>query len=134
MNSAALNEESNRVLGHESNRVLDHESNRVRSHAVLGADSSVNEVEIFLDGKPLKAREGEPVMAALVAAGVKVFRHTAKGSPRRMFCGIGRCTDCVMKVDGVPGVRTCVTRVHAGMRVERQDGIGSWSPEGADDR
>lgn len=118
MNTAAYNEESNRVM----------------NHAVLGADSSMKEVEIFLDGKPLKAREGEPVMAALVAAGVKVFRHTAKGSPRRMFCGIGRCTDCVMKVDGVPGVRTCVTRVQAGMRVERQDGIGSWSPEGADER
>ncbi|MDX9957409.1 MAG: (2Fe-2S)-binding protein [Spirochaetia bacterium] len=126
MNNAALHEEPDRMLGHESNRVL--------SHAVLGADSSTNEVEIFLDGKPLKAREGEPVMAALVAAGVKVFRHTAKGSPRRMFCGIGRCTDCVMKVDGVPGVRTCVTRVQAGMRVERQEGIGSWSPEGADER
>lgn len=126
MNNTANNEESNRVLNHESNRVL--------NHAVLGADSSMNEVEIYLDGKPLKAREGEPVMAALVAAGVKVFRHTAKGSPRRMFCGIGRCTDCVMKVDGVPGVRTCVTRVHAGMRVERQDGVGSWTPEGADER
>jgi hypothetical protein len=126
VNNAALHEEPDLSLGHESNRVL--------SHAVLGADSSANEVEIFLDGKPLKAREGEPVMAALVAAGVKVFRHTAKGSPRRMFCGIGRCTDCVMKVDGVPGVRTCVTRVHAGMKVERQEGIGSWTPEGADER
>ena len=126
MNSTAVREESRPAPDQESNRVL--------SHAVLGTDSSVNEVEIFLDGQPLKAREGEPVMAALVAAGVKVFRHTAKGSPRRMFCGIGRCTDCVMKVDGIPGVRTCVTRVHAGMRVERQDGIGSWSPEGADER
>ena len=110
------------------------ESNRVLNHAVLGPDTVTNEVEIFLDGKAMKAREGEPVMAALVAAGVKVFRHTAKGSPRRMFCGIGRCTDCVMKVDGVPGVRTCVTRVHAGMRVERQEGVGSWTPEAADER
>lgn len=117
-----------------NNAALHDESNRVLSHAVLGADTSMKEVEIFLDGQPLKAKEGEPVMAALVAAGVKVFRHTAKGSPRRMFCGIGRCTDCVMKVDGVPGVRTCVTRVHAGMRVERQEGIGSWTPEGADER
>jgi predicted molibdopterin-dependent oxidoreductase YjgC len=116
-----------------SSAAFTQESNRVLDHAVLGADPSMNEVEIFLDGKPLKAREGEPVMAALVAAGVKVFRHTAKGSPRRMFCGIGRCTDCVMKVDGVPGVRTCVTRVHAGMRVERQDGIGSWTPEVTDE-
>jgi predicted molibdopterin-dependent oxidoreductase YjgC len=47
-----------------------------------------------------------------------------------MFCGIGRCTDCVMTVDGVPGVRTCVTEVREGMRVERQRGVGNWSVAG----
>jgi aerobic-type carbon monoxide dehydrogenase small subunit (CoxS/CutS family) len=57
---------------------------------------------------------------------VGVLRYTKKGSPRQMFCGIGRCTDCVMTVDGIPGVRTCVTEVREGMRVERQRGSGSW--------
>jgi len=107
-------------------------TNRVADHVVLGPAPEAKEVRIYLDGEPVVAREGEPVMSALVAAGVTVFRHTAKGSPRRMFCGIGRCTDCVMKVDGVPGVRTCVTRVREGMRVERQDGKGSWSEEATD--
>jgi len=113
---------------------MDKKSYRVQEHAVLGHDDTATDVEIFLDGVPMLAKEGETVMSALVASGVKVFRHTKKGSPRRMFCGIGRCTDCVMKVDGVPGVRTCVTRVRAGMRIERQDGLGSWSAEGDDGR
>ena len=29
--------------------------------------------------------------------------------PRGIFCAIGRCTDCVMVVDGKPNVRTCMT-------------------------
>ncbi len=100
---------------------------RIAKHAVLGDMLAQKEVTIFFEGKALAALEGEPIMAALVAAGVTVFRYTKKGSPRRMFCGIGRCTDCVMTVDGVPGVRTCVTEVRDGMKVERQHGVGSWS-------
>ena len=105
------------------------QSNRITEHAILGAETQNDSVEIFFEGKALKAKKDEPVMAALVAAGVTVFRHTVKGSPRRMFCGIGRCTDCIMIVDGIPGVRTCITRVHEGMTVERQEGMGSWKVE-----
>ncbi len=102
------------------------EVTRVEHHAVLGDLEAVDEVTIFFEGKALKARAGEPIMSALIASGVTVFRYTKKGSPRRIFCGIGRCTDCVMIVDGVPGVRTCVTEVRNGMKVERQHGVGIW--------
>ena len=99
---------------------------RIEKHPILGDLPSTEEVTIYFEGKALKARAGEPIMSALVAAGVGVFRYTKKGLPRRMFCGIGRCTDCIMNVDGVPGVRTCVTEVREGMKVERQIGNGSW--------
>ena len=105
------------------------QSNRIIEHAILGTDTQNEFVEIFFEGMALKAKKDEPVMATLLAAGVTVFRHTAKGAPRRMFCGIGRCTDCIMIVDGIPGVRTCITRVHEGMTVERQQGMGSWKVE-----
>ena len=63
----------------------------------------------------------------LTEAGVRVFRHTAREDhPRGIFCAIGRCTDCAMTVNGVPGVRTCITRVEEGMRVETQHGLGKW--------
>ena len=82
---------------------------------------------ILFAGEPLEAFAGEPIAAALAAAGVRVFRRTSKrGEPRQLFCGIGRCTDCVMVVDGQPNVRTCVTPVREGMRVEVQDGRGVW--------
>lgn len=103
------------------------ETSRIQHHAILGELEATKEITIYFEGNPLKARPGEPIMSALIAAGVTVFRYTKKGSPRRMFCGIGRCTDCVMSVDGIPGVRTCVTEVRNGMRVERQHGVGSWN-------
>jgi len=104
-------------------------ASRISHHAILGELEEDGGVTIFFEGKALKARAGEPIMSALVAAGVTVFRYTKKGSPRRIFCGIGRCTDCVMIVDGVPGVRTCVTEVREGMRIERQQGVGAWKVE-----
>ena len=36
---------------------------------------------------------------------------------------MGRCSDCMMIVDGQPNVRTCVTLVKDGMRVEVQHGL-----------
>jgi len=34
--------------------------------------------KITVDGKKIKAREGETIAAALIAAGVKVFRYSVK--------------------------------------------------------
>mgnify|MGYP002597611626 CR=1 FL=1 len=71
------------------------------------------------------AREGDPIAAALMANGIRTFRHTARyHEPRGLFCGIGQCTDCVMEVDGKPNVKTCITRVREGMTVRTQEGNG----------
>lgn len=79
----------------------------------------------MIDGKKIEAREGETIAAALIAAGVKVFRYTVKrDEPRSLFCAIGRCTDCVMVVNNRPNVRTCVTLVENGMKIETQKGLG----------
>ena len=100
---------------------------RILDHPVLGPLGERPLVRLTVDGRGVEAREGEPIAAALVAAGVRVFRTTTKrGEPRQLFCGIGRCTDCVMVVDGQPNVRTCVTPVREGMTVETQDGRGGW--------
>jgi len=75
-------------------------------------------VRIWLGDEPIAARGGEPIAAALAAAGTRVSRLSAHtGEPRGVFCALGRCTDCVMTVDGVPNVRTCVTPVRDGMRL-----------------
>ena len=63
-----------------------------------------------------------------MAAGIKSFRTTAKRNEQRgIFCAIGRCTDCMMVVDGIPNTRTCVTMVKDGMKVETQKGLARIS-------
>lgn len=95
---------------------------RVKTHPILDTGEERRKVTITVDGEEVEAYEGEPIAAALMAAGIKVFRKTKKRHhPRGPFCGIGLCTDCVMQVNGKPNVRTCVTPVEEGMTVQRQN-------------
>lgn len=101
---------------------------RVDEHPVLGPRSPGRQVAFTLDGEAMRGEEGEPIAAALWAAGVRALRHSPRlGGPRGVFCAIGRCTDCVMTVDGQPNVRTCVTALREGMQIETQ------RPEPVDD-
>lgn len=105
--------------------------NRIPNHPILEEEKPANEVQIFVDGQPLMAREGEMIAAALIANGIHINRYTAhKHKPRGIYCAIGRCTDCIMTVDNVPNIRTCVTKVRDGMRINTQQGMGVWSEEG----
>lgn len=98
---------------------------RVNEHIILGAQEEGRQVNITVDGKSLKAREGEMILACLIANGIIVNRYTAhRNEPRGLFCGIGQCTDCAMVVNGKPNVRTCVTPVKEGMVIETQRGVG----------
>jgi predicted molibdopterin-dependent oxidoreductase YjgC len=95
---------------------------RIRAHPILDFTDRGPWVRITVNGQVIDAKEGEPVAAAMLAAGLKVFRRTPKlHSPRGVYCAIGRCTDCVMRVDGTPSVRTCVTPARDGMVLESQD-------------
>lgn len=69
-------------------------------------------VRVELDGVSAEVPAAVSVAAALAAAG----RAPA------IFCGMGACQECVLTVDGVSGVRACVTPVAAGMRIETRDG------------
>lgn len=82
-------------------------------------------VTIAVDGAPVEAREGESVLAALWAAGVRGLHETAKAKePRALLCGIGLCFDCIVTVDGERSVRACMTPVADGMAVELQKDAG----------
>lgn len=101
------------------------ETTRILVHPILGLQNEDKKiVEFTFDGKTLKGHEGEPIAAALKAAGVMIHRYTQKQhKPRGIFCAIGRCTDCVMIVDGKPNIRTCMTPLKAGMKVQTQYGV-----------
>lgn len=97
---------------------------RIKEHPILGVQEKGRIVTFTFDDKELTGCEGEPIAAALKAAGVMVHRYTKKQhKPRGIFCAIGRCTDCVMVVDGVPNVRTCITPLKEGMVIRTQYGV-----------
>jgi predicted molibdopterin-dependent oxidoreductase YjgC len=101
-------------------------SMRVLSHPVLGNMdiAAKDKITITVDGKSIEAIRDEMIVSALLAAGIIVNRYTHKrGDPRGLFCGIGQCTDCMMIVNGRPNVRTCVTPVEEGMKIETQHGL-----------
>ncbi len=103
---------------------------RIEEHPILGVPDPRREVTFTYDGTEIAGYEGEPIMVALRAHGVAVSRYTAKKRPRGAFCAIGRCTDCVMVVDGRPNTRTCVTALEEGMNVQTQHGAAAKGTEG----
>lgn len=101
-------------------------STRIKEHPILGEQEKGKKVSFTFDGETVEGYEGEPIAAALKAAGVMVHRYTAREhKPRGIFCAIGRCTDCVMVVDGKPNIRTCVTPLKEGMDVKTQYGVSA---------
>ncbi len=101
--------------------------NRIYKHRILGDLKEKEKVNIFFNGEKVEALKGEPIAAALTAAGIKVFHKSVKrNEPRGYFCAVGVCNDCFMVVNGKPNVRTCVTPVEEGMIIETQIGKGIW--------
>jgi len=86
-------------------------------------------VMFTFDGEPVEAYEGETIAAALHAAGIRILSRTRSGAPRGLFCAIGKCSSCLMTVDGTPNVKSCVTPVRDGMVVESQTGPGRLNPD-----
>lgn len=78
------------------------------------------------EGDAVPAVEGEPVACSLLATGERVFaRSTKYHRPRGPYCFSGACSQCLMRVDGVPNVCTCLTPARPGMRLERQNAYPS---------
>ena len=97
---------------------------RIEEHAILDVKKIEKPVTITVDDIEIEAYEGEPILGALLNAGIKINRYTVKKKePRGLFCGIGQCTDCAMVVDGQSNVRTCITPVKAGMVIKTQKGL-----------
>jgi D-hydroxyproline dehydrogenase subunit gamma len=75
-------------------------------------------VTVFLDDAKLSVAAGDTVAAALLTAGVTVFRTAPRhGSPRGPHCMIGNCYDCLVEIDGLPYRQACLTAVAEGMHI-----------------
>ena len=79
-------------------------------------------IRFTFNGREIVGFEGETIAGSLYAAGVRIFSRSFKyHRPRGLFCLSGHCDHCLMRVDGVPNVRTCSTPLREGMKVESQN-------------
>jgi predicted molibdopterin-dependent oxidoreductase YjgC len=72
-------------------------------------------VAFTVAGQAVRAPVGESLAAALLAAGVRRLGE-GPGSPRAVFCMMGTCQQCLVRVDGEL-VQACLTPVRAGIAV-----------------
>ena len=79
-------------------------------------------IEFSFDGKKVEAYEGDTNGSALHASGQKVLSRSFKyHRPRGLMCCAGQCPNCLVQVDGAPGVRACTEPVVEGMKVEHMN-------------
>ena len=80
------------------------------------------DVEFQLNGEAVCCPSGLTIAGALFHLRRTTTRTTRRDAPRTLFCGMGVCCECVMEVDGRASVRTCMTLVRPGMRVDAPRG------------
>ncbi|CAN5217085.1 (2Fe-2S)-binding protein [soil metagenome] len=86
-------------------------------------DDTGTAVTLKVDGQPIRARAGDTVAAAMLAAGLDHCRTTpVTGAPRAPYCLMGVCCDCLVTIDGVGSRQACLVPVREGMAVETQLG------------
>jgi sarcosine oxidase subunit alpha len=74
-----------------------------------------------LEGRSIPFEEGDSIASALYRAGVRTFSRSFKyHRPRGLYCLTGDCPNCLVTVDGEPGIRACVTPAE-GQRVAREN-------------
>jgi len=80
-------------------------------------------VSLTVDGTPIRARTGDTVAIAMLAAGLDHCRTTpVTGAARAPYCLMGVCFDCLVTIDGVGSRQGCLVPVREGMTVETQLG------------
>jgi len=97
---------------------------RIKEHPILEFKKD-KKIKFTFNGESIEGYEGETIAASLHAAGVKVLgKSLFLHRPRGFYCAIGNCSSCLMTVNGLANVKTCVTDLEEGMIVETQDGKG----------
>jgi sarcosine oxidase subunit alpha len=98
---------------------------RIQSHPILTFPRE-KKITFSYDGKKITGFAEDSIASAIHAAGITTFSHSLRYKrPRGFFCGIGKCSSCLMQVNGIPNVRTCITPIQQGMTVQSQKQTGS---------
>lgn len=72
-------------------------------------------------GEMFSGVEGDSIASALVRNAHLICRRNESGDGRGIFCGMGVCNECVVEVDGIAGVLSCMTALKEGVEISVQE-------------
>jgi D-hydroxyproline dehydrogenase subunit gamma len=75
-------------------------------------------VALTINGNRHVVPEGTTVGVLLHDLNVPLRSSARAGEPRSLFCGMGICFECTVRIDGRSDVRACLTMAAEGMIVE----------------
>ncbi len=93
-------------------------------------------VDVLVDGQSVTVYEGETIATALLLGDSKACYRTGSGSPRMMFCNMGTCFECRVRVTQSGKSRwvlACTTPVQAHMEIDTNVVLAQWMPGQTDD-
>lgn len=76
---------------------------------------------VFWNGRPVPFKAGESLASALTRAGITDLGHAATGQTRAVFCGIGQCQGCMVRIGGRLA-EACLLRCEDGLVAGSDDG------------
>ena len=102
---------------------------RIKNHPIINF-AYKKKISFNFNNKKITGYEGDCIASALHAQGIRILTRSLKYDlPRGFFCGIGKCSSCLMRVNGIPNVRTCIAPLKQGIKVEMQDKFGKLPSE-----
>jgi D-hydroxyproline dehydrogenase subunit gamma len=76
-----------------------------------------NLLQLTVNGRRVQVPAGSVVAVAVALADVGVYRHSVKGEPRAMLCGMGICFECRVTINGKAHCLSCQTVCEEDMEV-----------------
>ena len=79
-------------------------------------------VHIYINGKKIKANNGESVAATLLENNISFFKNNEVSNEKRSaYCMMGVCYDCLVEIDGAPNMQSCMIKTVSGMIIKTQN-------------
>ena len=95
------------------------------AHLETSRINTENKINFIFQGKPYQGVEGDTIATALHAEGVRILSRSLKyHRPRGLYSIDGECSNCFVKVDGIPNVPAEITTAKEGMVVQPQNVMG----------
>jgi NADPH-dependent 2,4-dienoyl-CoA reductase/sulfur reductase-like enzyme len=88
---------------------------------VKGVESYGPSCTFEFNEKKLEGVIGDSIASALINSGEYGLRNTEGSEKRGLFCGMGVCNECIVKVNGEEGLLACMTPLKPNMEITNQE-------------